>query len=147
MQFEGKTTIGAPPQKVWEFLTNPDQVSQCAPGLESMEIISPDEKFRAVASVGLGSMKVRFTTDVEWLELDAPKHARMRAHGKAPGSTVDATAEMDLEAVDDQTTELNWTANVTIQGTIASLASRLMGSVTERLTGEFFNCVKDKVES
>lgn len=147
MQFEGKTTINAPQQQVWEFLTDPDQVSLCAPGLESMEVLSPDEKFRAVASVGLGSMKVRFATDVEWIALDAPSHAKMRAHGKAPGSTVDATAEMELQVVNDQTTELIWTAVVTIQGTIASLASRLMGSVTERLTGEFFNCVKGKIEA
>lgn len=146
MQFKGETTIGATQEQVWDFLTDPHAVSQCAPGVESLEIVAPDEKFKAVASVGLGSMRVKFTTDVEWLELRAPEHASMKAHGKAPGSTVDATAKMDLEAIDSDSTKLVWTADVTIQGTIASLASRLMGSVTERLTVEFFNCVKARLE-
>lgn len=146
MQFRGETTIGATQDQVWDFLTDPHAVSQCAPGVESLEVVTPDEKFRAVASVGLGSMKVKFTTDVEWVELRAPQHASMKAHGRAPGSTVDASAKMDLESVDSGSTKLIWIADVTIQGTIASLASRLMGSVTERLTGEFFNCVKARLE-
>jgi carbon monoxide dehydrogenase subunit G len=40
-----------------------------------------------------------------------------------------------------------WEADVQISGTITSLASRLMGGVTKRLTGAFFDCVKSKIEA
>lgn len=70
----------------------------------------------------------------------------MKAHGVAPGSTADAVSEMVLSESEGGGTALTWTADVSIQGTIASLASRLMGSMTQRLTGEFFNCVKGNVE-
>lgn len=147
MHFEGTVTIQAPQEKVWAFLTDPDSVSQCAPGLQSLEVLEPDKKFRAVASVGFGSIKATFTTDVEWLELDPPNRAKMQARGSAPGSAVEATSEMFLTAVDENTTEMRWAADVAVMGTIASLASRLMGSVTKRLTDEFFQCVKQKIEA
>lgn len=147
MQFQGEVNIEAATEAVWKFLTDPHAVGQCVPGLESIEVITPDEKFRAVAQVGLGSVKVRFTTDVEWLELEAPNRATMKAHGRAPGSTMDASSTMVLEPRGEASTQLIWTADVTVQGTIASLASRLMSGVSRRLTAEFFDCVKEKIEA
>ena len=147
MHFEGSVAIRAPREKVWAFLTDPSAVSQCAPGLESMDIVEPDKKFQIVASVGFGSVKVTFKTDVEWLELQTPQHAKMKAHGTAPGSAVDATAEMLLIDGNDGATELKWATDVTIMGTIASLAARLMGSVTKKLVGAFFECVRKNVEA
>jgi len=146
MKLDGQVSMAAPRETVWAFLTDPHQVGQCAPGLESLEVLEDGKRFQAVVSVGFGSMKARFTANVEWLELDSPNRAKMKAHGTAPGSTADATSEMILTQGDNGGTNLAWTADVTIQGTIASLASRLMGSMTQRLTGEFFNCVKGHVE-
>jgi carbon monoxide dehydrogenase subunit G len=54
---------------------------------------------------------------------------------------------MDLSDGDDGGTKLDWSADINVQGTIASLASRLMGSMTQRMTAEFFNCVKSQIEA
>jgi hypothetical protein len=147
VHFDGTVSINAPRQKVWEYLTDPNSVSECAPGLKSVEVIEPDKKFRAVAGVGFGSVKVTFEIDVEWVELDPPNHARMKAHGKAPGSGVDITSVMNLTNGSEDFTELQWSADIVVVGTIASLASRLMNSMTRKLTGEFFSCVKGKIEA
>ena len=147
MNFEGTVTINAPPEKVWEFVTDAEAVSKCVPGLESMEIVTPQEKFKAVASVGFGTVKVTFGADVEWVDLDPPKRAGMKAHATAPGSAVDVTAHMDLAAGPDDSTELGWSADVTVAGTIASLASRMMGGVSKKLTNDFFDCLKQQVEA
>lgn len=147
MKLDGTVTIDAPREKVWQFLTDAEGVSKCAPGLESMEIITPDEKFKVVASVGFGTVKVTFTTDVEWVELDPPNQAQVKAHGTAPGSAIDATAEMTLsDGSEKDSTDMAWKADVLVSGSIASLASRLMPSVTRKLTGAFFDCVKKNVE-
>jgi carbon monoxide dehydrogenase subunit G len=147
MRLEGTTNIKAPRDKAWAFLTDAYKVCECAPGVESIDIVEPDKKFKVIASVGFGSVKARFVTDVEWLEADPPNRAVMKAHGKATGSAMDALAEMTLSDGPNGSTDLAWVANVTVVGTIASLASRLMGSVTQKLTGEFFNCAKQKIEA
>lgn len=146
MNFNGTISIKGSQEKVWEFLTDPEQVSQCVPGVESLEIVEPGKRFKAVAGLGLGTVKVKFKTDIEWLELEKPTRAKMQAKGTAPGSSMETTSEMRLsEGVDDQT-DLHWTADVKIYGTIASLAARLMGSVTQKLSAAFFECVKKKIE-
>jgi len=54
---------------------------------------------------------------------------------------------MRLSEGGDGATELHWTADIQIVGTIASLASRMMVGVTKKLTGMFFTCVKSKIEA
>jgi formylglycine-generating enzyme required for sulfatase activity len=146
MHFEGVVTIKAPRERVWRFLTDPYAVSQCAPGVESLEVIAPDHKFRAVASVGLGTVRARFTGDVEWLDVDPPNRATMKVHGVAPGSAMDATSEMVLMDGANGATDMKWAVEITVVGTIASTAARVMGGVTQKLTGAFFDCVKKRIE-
>jgi hypothetical protein len=146
MHFNGTVTINAPREKVWRFLTDPQELTRCAPGLESLDVITPNERFRAVASIGFGAVKATFVTDAEWLDLDAPNRARMKAHGKMPGSIVDATSEMLLSDGPDGATVLNWSSDVTIVGAIASLAARLMSVVAQKVTDSFFDCVRQQIE-
>lgn len=112
-----------------------------------MEIVEPDKKFRAVAAVGFGSAKVTFTTDVEWLELEKPKRAKLRAHGSGSGNMVDVTSEMTLTEGPDKGTTMAWWADVTVSGTIASLASRLMGGVSKTMANAFFDCARKQIEA
>ena len=146
MHLEGTVSIQAPRQKVWDSLIDPYFVSQCAPGLESMEVIEPNKRFQAVAGAGFGSIKVTFKTEVEWLELDAPNRASMKVHGTAPGSAMDMTSEMILSDGPDASTDLKWTAEVVVLGTIASVAARLMSPVTQLVVGTLFKCIKGKIE-
>ncbi len=146
MHLEGTTTINAPRPTVWKFLTDVPAVAQCAPGVEAVEIIEPNKKFRATASVGFGSVKVKFSGDGEWVEMVEPSRAVVKGSCKAPGSAADVTAEMILSETSDGGTEMKWTAEVNIMGSIASIASRMMGTVAQKLTGEFFNNVKQKIE-
>ena len=146
MNFKGTVTINAPREKVWAFLTDPSRLTECAPGLESLDVIVPNEKFRAVASAGFGAIKATFVTDATWMDLDPPNRARMKIHGTAPGSSVDGTSEMVLSDGANGSTVLNWSSDITVVGTIASLAARLMGVVTQKLTDAFFECVRKKIE-
>jgi carbon monoxide dehydrogenase subunit G len=53
---------------------------------------------------------------------------------------------MELADGANGSTDLAWSADVTISGTIASLAARLMGSVTQKLTASFFDSVRKDIE-
>jgi len=147
MQVSGSTTIKASREKVWSHLTNPDFVAKCAPGLESMEVVEENKRYKATGSVGLGNLKVRATGDIEFVTMEPPNRAVVKGRGTAPGSAVEGTAEMKLRDGEDGTTIMDWTADVNVMGTIASLASRMMNSMTQKLSGQFFDCVKKQIES
>ena len=147
MLIKGEVTIRAPRKKVWDFLTDPDQIGQCAPGVEKIEMIEPLKRYRGIVSVGLGAVKARFSGEVEVMELEEPDYAKIKAHGYASGSVADAVSEMRLSDGPDGSTVLNWTADVTVSGQLASLASRLMVPVSQKLAQVFYEQVRKKIET
>ena len=52
--------------------------------------------FKAAAKVGIGFISARFVVDMEFVEVEEPNRAMIKAHGQAPGSAVDATAQIRL---------------------------------------------------
>jgi len=132
---------------VWDFLTDPNQIGQCVPGVEMIETIEELKKYRGVVSVGLGSVKARFSGDVDILELDEPNRAKLKAHGTATGSAADAVSEMKLSDGPNDSTILNWTADVSVSGQLASLVSRLMVPVSQKLAGVFYDEVRKRIEN
>jgi hypothetical protein len=114
--------------------------------VEKIETIEPDKKYRGVMSVGLGSVKARFNGEVEILELDEPNRAKLKAHGVATGSAADVISEMTLSDAPDGGTLVHWTADVRVSGQLASLASRLMVPVSQKLAGVFYEEVRKRIE-
>ncbi|NUQ86036.1 MAG: carbon monoxide dehydrogenase subunit G [Anaerolineales bacterium] len=146
MQLKGEVTIRAPRKKVWDFMTDPSQIGQCAPGVEKIETIEEMKKYRGVICVGLGSVKARFSGDVDVLELDEPNRAKLKAHGTATGSAADAVSEMRLSDGPDGSTVVYWTADVNVSGQLASLVSRLMIPVSQKLANQFYDEVRKRIE-
>jgi carbon monoxide dehydrogenase subunit G len=147
MLLKGDVTIRAPRKQVWDFLTDPNLIGQCAPGVEKIEVIEPMKRYRGVVSVGLGGVKARFNGDVEVLELNEPNHAKLKAHGTAAGSVADALSEMSLSDGPDGATSVHWTADVNVSGQLASLAARLMMPVSQKLASQFYEKVREKIEA
>src|SRR5512143_751906 len=146
MQLKGDVTIRAPRKAVWDFMTDPEQIGQCVPGVEKIEMIEPLKRYRGIISVGFGAVKARFSGEVEILELDEPDHAKLKAHGTATGSVADAVSEMHLSDGPDHSTLVNWTADINVSGQLASLASRLMVPVSQKLAVAFYDEVRKRIE-
>lgn len=144
MHFEGTVQINAPRDTVWAFVVDPNQVGQCGPGVESIEVID-DTHFKATAKVGIGFISARFNVNMEFAEVDAPNAATIKAHGQAPGSAVDADARMTLSDAEGGT-RMDWAADVNIAGTIASVGARLIEGTANKMIGQTFDCMKSKLE-
>jgi carbon monoxide dehydrogenase subunit G len=146
MKFAGTVEIAAPRDTVWAFVIDPNQVGQCGPGVESIEVIDPTH-FKATAKVGIGFISARFVVNMEMAELNAPDRAVIKAHGQAPGSAVDATASMALSDGANGGTRMDWDADVAIAGSLASLGARLIEGTANKMIGQTFECMKSKLET
>jgi carbon monoxide dehydrogenase subunit G len=145
MDFSGEELIKAPRQKVWDFLIDPHQATQCAPGLQSVEVID-DTRFKCTVRAGVGMIRGNFNFDVNWSSLDAPNHAEMVANGNAAGSAVQMTNTLDLEDAGEGETLMKWSANVRISGKLAGVGGRLINPVADRMTKDIFGCIRSKLE-
>ena len=146
MEFSGTQTIAVPIEKVWDYLVDVNKVAACAPGFQSLEELG-DEHWKAVVAVGIGAVKAKFTLDVTRPEMKEPELMIVKAHGKAPGSAVDMLGDMQLTALDESQTQMDWKANVNVSGTIASVGARLLNGVAQKLTGQFFDCLKTRLQT
>jgi len=146
MQFAGKVEIAAPRDRVWAFLMDPNQVGGCGPGVESIEVVD-ERHFKATAKVGIGFISARFNVDMEFAEVNQPDDATIKAHGQAPGSAVDAVATMRLSDGASGGTVMDWSADVNLAGTLASVGARLIEGTANKMIGQTFDCMKQKLES
>ena len=146
MHFEGTVQIAAPRDRVWAFVIDPDQVGQCGPGVESIEVID-DSHFKATAKVGIGFISARFVVNMEFADMTPPDAATIKARGQAPGSAVDATAQMRLSDGEAGGTTMDWSADVNIAGTLASVGARLIDGTANKMIGQTFECMKSKLET
>lgn len=145
MHFEGTFTTKAPIEKVFDFLLNPNEISKCLPDLQSVEVKS-EEKFDAVAKIGVGPIKGNFTFHLTVAEKEPPKHARLKAQGSGSGSSIDLDTTMDLESASGGTT-MKWQAETRLGGLIATIGQRLVTGTVEKTMNDFFNCIKQKLEA
>ena len=146
MEFSGTQTIAAPIETVWAFLMDVNKVAACAPGFQSLEVLG-DEHWKAVVAVGIGAVKAKFTLDVTRPEMEEPTHMVVKGRGKAPGSAVEMSGDMVLTSLNDAETRMDWKATVVVSGTIASVGARLLQGTAERLTGQFFACLKTTLQA
>jgi carbon monoxide dehydrogenase subunit G len=146
MKLAGTVDIAAARDEVWTFVTDPNQVGQCGPGVESIEVID-DTHFKATAKVGIGFISARFVVNMEMADQVPPDRAVIKAHGQAPGSAVDAVARMTLGDGTAGGTRMDWEADVTISGSLASLGARLIEGTATKMIGQTFDCMKAKLEA
>jgi carbon monoxide dehydrogenase subunit G len=146
MRFEGTLDIAAPRDRVWSFLTDPKQVTTCAPDLQRLDITDPHH-FNVVVRAGVGPIKSTFTMNVQFIELDRPKHAAVVARGQAPGSAVEMVSNMNLAESDEDHTTMEWSSEVTVSGMLQQVGARLVQGAADKVTQQVFACIKAKLEA
>ena len=144
MNFEGTYQVNAPRETVWDFVIDPTKIGKCLPDLKTLEV-EAENKFTAIARVGIGFMKGDFKFQLAIVEQNPPGHARLKGTGTGVGSSVNMDTSIDLAEVDGGT-KLTYNANVQIGGTLASVGQRVIGGTVEKTIAEVFGCVKKQLE-
>ncbi|MBF8290247.1 MAG: carbon monoxide dehydrogenase [Chloroflexi bacterium] len=145
MEFSGAVDIPATRDHVFAFVTDPNRVGACGPGVESIEVIDATH-FRAKAKVGVGFITARFVVDLEITEQRAPDMAIIKARGQAPGSAVDALGRMNLvDGAEPGTTTMLWAAEVNLSGMLASVGARMVEGTANKMIGQAFDCMRAKI--
>ena len=145
MHFEGVFDVAAIREEVFEVVTDPKQVAGCMPGLQKVDVKSPDE-FEAVVKVGVSFIRGDFIVRFRTVQNEAPSSAKMIVHGGGLGSAVDMQITMKLTERDAGGTSMKWDADATVSGKIASLGQRLMETQAEKIINQFFTCLREKLE-
>jgi uncharacterized protein len=139
--------IKAPRDRVWAFVTDPNQVAQCGPGVDSIEMVDPTH-FKVSSKIGIGFIRARFVLNLEFAELEPPERAVIKVHGQAPGTIVDGTADMRLsDGPEPGTSIMDWNADIVIAGSLASAGARMIEGTADKMISQAFDCIRAKLEA
>jgi carbon monoxide dehydrogenase subunit G len=130
----------------FDCLTDAVFVAECAPDVQRLDVLEAGRRYRVIAGIGFGPVKAAFDTEFEFLDKLPNEYSRIRGAGKAPGSSADILAELFLCDTAAGGTELRWVLDVTISGALASVAARLLGTVVEQLSAQFFDVARQRIE-
>lgn len=137
LELSGTQDIDAPAEAVWRSLLDHELIAAAAPGVESAEAID-DTHFRAVAALGVGSISLRFSLQVELHDIEPPERLRMSVKGAAPGSAMRAEAGASVAALGATTSRLDWTVASDVHGTAAGVGARMLQSTARKMTESFW---------
>ncbi|CAN5904363.1 hypothetical protein BH11GEM1_BH11GEM1_29250 [soil metagenome] len=137
LELTGTQAIAAPPAMVWQHLLDHEFIAAAAPGVESAERIDP-EHFRVTASLGVGSIRLRFTLQVELLDVHPMSSLRMAVKGSAPGSAMRADAGATLVPAGPLASTVYWTIAADVHGNVAGTGARLLQGTARKLAAEFW---------
>jgi uncharacterized protein len=144
LHFEGTFNTKASKDKVYSFVLDPNQISQCMPDLQKLEVKSPDD-FIAIVKAGVSFIKGDFTLHFTTVERTPPTHAKLNARGNGIGSTVDLETVMDFTDAPEGGTTMKWSAEAKIGGRIASVGQRLISGQAEKIVKSLFDCLQGKL--
>jgi carbon monoxide dehydrogenase subunit G len=146
LEFSGENEMEQSREQLWPYFTDPDVLAECAPGCKEMILESP-HKLTAVLAVGVGSVKPEFEVDAVVTSLEYPEKLELAATGQDPRNEFEMTATMEMIEADEQSTVVKWSAKANVSGTIVSLGSRALKSVTKRLVNKYFSDMQAQIEA
>lgn len=143
MELTATYTFKAPPERVFDLLTDPAVVAACLPGCEQLEPIG-ENKYRAVLSMGIAAITGRYEGTVELADLNRPTSYRILVEGRGTPGFVKGEGAIELEASPEGTiVKVNGQAQV--GGAIARVGQRLIGGASRMATDRFFACLETKL--
>ena len=145
MKVEGSYRFDAERGPVWYAFLNPDTLAACIPGCQSLESIGEDV-YELALSVGIGAIRGTYQATVTIADKSHLVSYRMLVEGRGGGGTVRGDALLTFS--DSQGgTEITLVGDAQVTGVIARVGQRLMGSASNMLMNQFFDCVKSRIEA
>jgi carbon monoxide dehydrogenase subunit G len=148
MLLEGKFTLKAPIQEVWDFLLKPETLASCIPGAEEMKAID-DKTYETVVKQKVGpiSVKLKFTTKIT--EMIPPRHLKAVGRGAdvTKAGTFSQETIVDLTEISKDEVEVAYSSNVSLVGRLATFGERIMRAKAKSVGEEFTKNLQEKLQS
>ncbi|HUK49905.1 MAG TPA: SRPBCC domain-containing protein [Terriglobales bacterium] len=146
MIIEGSHTLSHPCRRVWDFISDPNQIVQCLPETARFEIKNA-KSFTVISKVKIAFLSGTFKLDFNYLEQVPPSRLTFEAVGEGLGVFIRLNTVIDLKTREVSTTELKWKTDAEVGGILAELPPTLIQAGTDNYTRRFFECVKSKLDT
>jgi carbon monoxide dehydrogenase subunit G len=132
LTFGGEERFAAPPERVFDLLTDLDQLSATIPDLVSAEK-TDDRTLQCVVRPGFSFLRGTLRVTIALGEIDRPTAAEMHVAAKGIGTRIGVESRVQV-AADVAGSKLTWTAEVVeLKGLAATVGRTLIAAAAEQV--------------
>jgi carbon monoxide dehydrogenase subunit G len=138
MILDGKIDLDVPVQKAWDFLIDINKFSTCLPGIDEVKQVD-DKTFDGIISAAVGPISGKFNFRSTILESRPPEQMVVRTEGtdSVTKSAVHAEMTVDLLPVSESKSQMDYKADVRINGRLAILGDMVLRATATLILQEF----------
>jgi len=147
MLMEGKFSLKAPIQKVWDTLLEPETLLSCIPGAEKIERL--DEKtYDCVIKQKVGPISVKFKFKSVLTKIEPPRRLEMEGEGDdvAKAGHFVQKSVVDLRENAPGEVEVSYKSDVMIVGKLAMFGDRIMRAKAKKVEEEFTHALQERLK-
>ncbi|WP_026119596.1 SRPBCC family protein [Nocardiopsis ganjiahuensis] len=149
MRIDNEFTVDAPVERVWDLLTDVEAIAPCMPGARLTGVESgPDgDVYSGTVRVKVGPVAAAYEGTAWFVGQDARnRRAVIEAKGRAGRGGGNASASVTLELREEGGgTAVSVGTDLRITGKLAQLGGGMVKDVSERLLGQFVECLEGKL--
>ncbi|MFH1321346.1 MAG: carbon monoxide dehydrogenase subunit G [Bacteroidota bacterium] len=146
MLLEGKFTVKAPIDKLFNSLLEAEALQACVPGAE--KIVRLDDKtYDCIVKQKVGPIGVRFKFKIILTKLAPPNHIEMEGEGEDIGKAGRFTKKtsIDFKELEDGEVEVSYKCNANIVGKLAMFGDRIMKAKAKKVENEFTENLRNRL--
>jgi carbon monoxide dehydrogenase subunit G len=148
MHFQHAIAISAPPEQVWAFLWDVEQLAHCIPGCQEARTIEPHQHYTALIVDRVGPLKVKMPLDLVVQSAEDLRNLHVVANGKDPA--LGSGVRIDIKAAlrpDGSDSVLDLAVDAAVSGKIAGLGFGLFKRKFDDIMTQFSLQVKTAIEA
>ncbi|MBI3030099.1 MAG: SRPBCC family protein [Candidatus Rokubacteria bacterium] len=148
MKIEQRFFLNAPPDRVWAFLTDLQQVASCLPGAAITEQVD-DRTYAGTITVKVGPITAGYKGKIRFERLDpAQREAELVGQGQDVKGKGGAEMRMQSRLLPrDGGTEVVLASEVAISGLLAQMGRGMIESVSGQIFEQFAAAVRERLEA
>jgi len=150
MRIDSSFTVNAPPDQVFAYLLDVNQVVACVPGAELLEVVDM-QTFTGKIKIKLGAIQVAYKGTahiVETEESDDGVTVTIQAEGREIGGQGTARANLELTVAGaDGGARVDIATDLTVTGKVAQFGRGVMEDVSRRLVEQMGQCISAQIQS
>ena len=136
MDMMGEAMIGAPRERVYEALNDPEILKRSIPGCEEIEKVS-DTEMSAKVVAKVGPVKAKFNGHVTLSDLNPPESYTISGEGKGGAAGfAKGSAKVSLEP-NGAATIMRYEVKAQVGGKLAQLGGRLIDGTAKKMADQF----------
>ncbi len=145
MELINEFRVEAPIETAWATLTDIEGIAPCMPGAQLTEI--DGDEFKGSVKVKVGPITAQYRGKASFLEKDDANHrAVIDASGRDTRGAGNANATVTAQLSEDGTgTRAVITTDLKVTGKVAQFGRGVMADVSEKLLGQFVECLEGKL--